>query len=469
MPEHGGKTVTFDDFKEATAVALTSLSTGAPTPPFFKDLLIMRQRLQAENEEAEPVWHIVCGKLLLAGIHQLAESNPRGAEILQAHYIDRLTMRGIAHKLGYENRYQAHREQRRAIEQLAAILMQWEGNARQGHLAHLLQGLHKEPTYDTLFGAEESVARLQAALLAPDHSWLIVVSGLGGLGKTAVADRAIRLIAPTLRFQKISAIYLESGNLPLNNLLARLAREMGLSATHEADTERQLAQLLKSCPCLVLIDGLEEDLSHLAEGLSKLANPSKFILTSRHRPAANNTFFVQPLAALTAAAAADLLRQHAHKIGRRELADASAAQISAIQQKVGGNPLALKLIVGLSDRHSVPAILNDLTELKVEAEIEAMYRHIYWKAWRALSGEGQTVLKAMQLPDSADGASLAYLASLCPALDLRAINAAIADLINRSLLETQGSIWDEQLRYRIHSLTKTFLQTEIIHYPNDFL
>jgi hypothetical protein len=25
------------------------------------------------------------------------------------------------------------------------------------------------------------------------------------------------------------------------------------------------------------------------------------------------------------------------------------------------------------------------------------------------------------------------------------------------------------MRYRIHSLTKTFLQTEIIHYPDDFL
>lgn len=86
-------------FKEETAAALTGIATRKPIPLFFKELLILQQRLQVENEESESVWHIVCSKLLLAGINQLAETNPRGAEILKLHYIDRLTMRGIAHKL----------------------------------------------------------------------------------------------------------------------------------------------------------------------------------------------------------------------------------------------------------------------------------------------------------------------------------------------------------------------------------
>jgi hypothetical protein len=461
--------LTPDNFKESTAAALAGMSAAAPLPDFFKQLLILRQRLQEENEESESVWRIACGKLLLDGINQLAETQPRWAEILKAHYIDRLTMRGIALKLGYENRYQVDREQRKGIKQLAATLMQWERNARRQRTAELLQALHKAPTYDALVGAETAVARLQEALLAPDHFWLIAVTGLGGLGKTAVTDYAIRQIAPTLRYRQIFALYLETGALPFANLLAALTKEMGLPAGNPAQVEKQVAQRLKSQPCLVFIDGFEEDISYLADRLRQLANPSKFILTSRQRPADANAFFVQPLSPLSPAGAADLLRQHARKIGRWELAAASDEQIAAIQQKVGGNPLALKLIVGLSDTHSVPAILTDLVELNMEASIEEMYRHIYWKAWRSLSEESQTVLKAMQTPDSADGAKLPYIASLCPDLDTRAISVAVADLINRSLLETHGSAWDDQLRYRIHSLTKTFLQTEIIHYPHDFL
>ncbi|MFO7540331.1 MAG: NB-ARC domain-containing protein [Chloroflexota bacterium] len=456
-------------FRAGTAAALSSISTGKQVPTFFKKLFILRQRLQEENEASESIWLIACGKLLLGGINQLAETSPRRAEILKSHYIDRLTMRGIAHKLEYDNRYQVDREQRKAIEQLAQILMQWEQSARQQQTTQLLQSLGKEPTYDTLFGADENVARLKEALLATDHSWLIAVTGLGGLGKTAVADKTIRLVLPSLRFQKIGAIYLELGNLTLANLQAALARELGLPTASEAETEKRLMQLLKSRPCLIFIDGFEDDISHLAEGLNKLANPSKFVLTSRYRPVGDRSFFVQPLSALSVTAAADLIRQQARKIGLLELANASDEQIGAIHKKVGGNPLALKLIVGLSDKHTIPAILADLTALKVETRLEEMYRHIYWKAWHALGSESQTVLKAMQTPDSAAGANLAYIASLCPALDLRQVSAAIEDLINRSLLETHGSAWDAQMRYRIHSLTRTFLQTEIIHYPSDFL
>ncbi|MBK8905135.1 MAG: hypothetical protein IPM53_28395 [Anaerolineaceae bacterium] len=461
--------LTLSTIKAETAAALTCLSTDAPMPPFFKSLLIMRQRLHTENEASESVWHIVCGKLLLAAINQMAETRPLWADILKSHYIDRMTMRGIAHKLGYENRYRVDREQRKAIDRLAEILQSWEQNARQQQVAKLLRSLDKEPTYDTLFGAEEYVTRLKEALLAKDHAWLIAVTGLGGLGKTAVADQTIRLIIPTLRFQQIVAIYLEPGSLPLANLRALLARQLGLPVTNEAETERQIVRCLKAHPTLVFIDGFEDDISHLEEGLGRWANPSKILITSRHRPVISHSFFAQPIASLPMTAVANLIRQHAHKIGRMELATASDEQISLIHRKVGGNPLALKLIVGLSDKHTIPAILKDLTELKIEARIEEMYRRIYWQAWRALSQESQTVLKAMQIPDSAAGANLAYIASLCPELDLRAVSTAVEDLINRSLLETHGSAWEAQMRYRIHSLTKTFLQTEIIHYPDEFL
>jgi hypothetical protein len=233
---------------------------------------------------------------------------------------------------------------------------------------------------------------------------------------------------------------------------------------------QELSRAFKARPWLIWIDGFEADISHLADGLSKLANPSKFILTSRHRPSAG-PFFVKPLQALSFTAAAQLLRDYARRIGRLPMADAPEEQIAAIYDKVGGNPLALKLVVGLSDQHSIPTILNDLTELKIDNRIEDMYNHIYWKAWNSLNKNAQTVLKAMIMTTPSTPGDLHYIASMCAEVsgDLRAVSAALDDLIQRSLVEPHGSPWDAEKLYGIHSLTRSFLHTEIIDYPPNAL
>jgi DNA-binding MarR family transcriptional regulator len=51
-------------------------------------------------------------------------------------------------------------------------------------------------------------------------------------------------------------------------------------------------------------------------------------------------------------------------------------------------------------------------------------------------------------------------------LDKADLLPAIKELVHRSLLDVRGSPWDR--RYAIHALTRAFLQTEIIHWPEDF-
>ena len=463
----------FDDFLPAVSSALADwYRVDKEVPLLLKQSLLLRLQIPETDEPLESVWRMVGNKVLLAAIDRLAEVNPVGARILRRRYADDLQVNEIVPEMELD-RHQIRRREKKAVQDLTRLLLEQEQGLRQNRLFQLLQGLSKPPTYDQLFGADEAVAQLATELLAEGRSWLVVVSGMGGIGKTAVTDQTIRSVASTLHFERILAEYLTTSDITLEKLRRTLASQVGLpvqSGMTDSAVAMELSRILKARPWLVWIDGFEADILHLADGLSQLANPSKFILTSRHRPT-SGPFFVKPLTTLSPKAAAALLRDHAHRTGRLDMAAAPDEQIDAIYEKVGGNPLALKLIVGLSDKHAVNTILRDLTEVKVEQQIEDMYRHIYWKAWQALSPEAQTVLQVMPMIPLAGQAELADIAGFCrhAGLNLRTVSAALDDLIERSLVEVHGSPWDGEKWFGIHSLTRTFLQTEIIAFPSDSL
>jgi hypothetical protein len=245
-----------------------------------------------------------------------------------------------------------------------------------------------------------------------------------------------------------------------------LAQELCPSLPPDISSEQREAEVrhvLKSVPHLVIIDNLEADVSHLTPCLFSLAGPTKFLLTSRERPSSAAHIYTWSLAPLSFEDAACLIQDYARVSGHPQLAEATQAQLQPIYDKVGGNPQALKLVVGLTNQFAIPEILQDLVEVKFD-ETEAMYRHIYLRVWQSLDKASQAVLKAMPLV-GATGATRDYITSLCR-LEAREVTRAIQELISRSLLEVHGSVW-EQHRYNIHSLTRTFLQTEIIDWPSD--
>ena len=157
-----------------------------------------------------------------------------------------------------------------------------------------------------------------------------------------------------------------------------------------------------------------------------------------------------------------LIRSHAQETGILGLDTANGADFADIYAVTGGNPLALKLVVGLLDVLPLPRILPGLKKGQ-SGPIEDLYRHIYWQTWQVLSEPARMLLQAMPivagsgaLPDYLQAASRLSEAQLWP---------AIQELRQRSLLEVRGTI--QEKRYGIHRLTETFLRTEIIHWPED--
>jgi hypothetical protein len=149
-----------------------------------------------------------------------------------------------------------------------------------------------------------------------------------------------------------------------------------------------------------------------------------------------------------------LLQYEAEIRGVTALTHASETQLGGIYDVVGGNPLALKLVVGQLCVLPLSQVLKSLKQTQSKT-IDDLYTYIYWQAWRGLDETGQQVLLVMPL---AQGGTFDQLVAVSE-IEKKELDHALKQLVKLSLVEVGGDL--EQRRYRIHRLTETFLLHEV--------
>ena len=159
-----------------------------------------------------------------------------------------------------------------------------------------------------------------------------------------------------------------------------------------------------------------------------------------------------------------LMREHARSVGYSLPEKDSNGLHGAIYEAVGGNPLAVKLVVGLAGHLDLHAILSDLVTAR-HRDIHSMYQNIYLHSWQRLSEEAQRLL--MVMPLATERGMTMPLMEVNSDLDFGALGAAIAELKKRSLIDVSGSATAR--RYSIHQLTRAFLGSSVIEWPGDML
>jgi hypothetical protein len=264
--------------------------------------------------------------------------------------------------------------------------------------------------------------------------------------------------------------------LPAEELVIELAdqllqpeerRDLPASAL-KAKVRRQL----KQSPHLVVIDNLETDadIDALRDLLQGLSNPSRFLITSRRSLYDQIGFFPFRLPELSREDSLSLLRHEARLRNLPALSAAPDTQLDAVYQTVGGNPLALRLVAGLTYVHSLEHVLVDLTAARGQA-IEQLYTHIYRNAWERLNEDERDLLLVMPLINE-NGAEIDLIADIAeqPTPQLRPI---LERLVMLNLVESRGDL--NRRCYTIHSLTRTFLHEQVLRWslssrheqPND--
>ena len=457
--------------RENLQSALKQWSEKREPASFWARLGLFQGALQQhQGNAAQALTH-----LLERGLALLAAENERHALLLRLRFAENRTAFDVANQIGAaESSF--YLLQRGAIQRLAELLYNQEVAFRQSRQLTLEQRLDA-PTYTDLVGVDTTIATLLPLLKQAGPPWLIALEGMGGMGKTALANALAGRIsaqpapfvdmgwvtARQARYDLAGAIIAEpEAALHSTALIDALWQQLlGDSAPPILPHEQKYQMLhhrLKQQPHLIVIDNLETllDVESLLPLLQSLLNPTKFLLTSRLHFGGGSGVYHYPVPALSEADALTLVRQEAGVSNLPHLATAPDEALREIYATVGGNPLALRLVVGQAYVHALDAILDDLKRAR-GTKVEQLYTYLYRWAWERLDEPTRQTWLAMPLV--AEGsATLAYLGQLTE-LDEQTVRGALDHLVRLNLVNCQRDLYEP--RYTIHNLTRTFLQEQI--------
>lgn len=305
-------------------------------------------------------------------------------------------------------------------------------------------------TYNQLFGLESAIETLLSRLSSLQAPFITAIVGLGGSGKTALADDVARQLIRQKSFEQVVWITAVSAHA----LIPDLAKWI-IPTNPDPENPRQLRAALKTYRYLVVIDGLEDETEtqQIVTQLEQWANPTKFLLTTRHHPPPTANVFTLSTGELLPADAIQLLRHLGHTLGVAEIDSFSNDQLTEIYWTVGGHPMALRFITKL-------AALLPLEQLLVGWErgqtdhVSYLYTQVYYRLWNTLSSQEQQLLQTMLLTAST-GATPGHLQFLSGLSDAE-FWQIVPRLAEKCLLERVATpTW----RYYIHSLTRQFLHS----------
>ncbi len=444
---------------------------GRVLPAGWDSMQFMRDVAQLAHERGE----LPATILLEDAMAQLEMEDPSLAEILRLRYWEGETLQEVGQK-AHRSPASVHRDLKTGQEKLTQILWAREQEARKAFRDKQLQRL-ETPHYDRLFGIENSLSLLKEVLLDPEGPHILMVTGMGGIGKTSMADYLSRNLIDERAFANFGWVSLRptislwddrpffqplSETQVLEQIFERLGRQLlGEGAIAAPFSLQKLLERLeyhlKQSAHFIVVDNLEilSDLAPLMSELKRLAGPSRFLVTSRvsHFVDPNVYHFKAP--PLTLESAKALLRHEGRKRNIRVLQEADDAVLEDIYHRIGGNPLALRLVAGQLHTHALKTVLDDLAQARGRS-VARLFEYIYRRGWENLDETAQRVLLAMPLLPPEGGVAEQIVA--ITGLNDEQVHDALEVLVQLNLVDHHPGLTES--RYAIHSLTRTFLQQQ---------
>lgn len=338
--------------------------------------------------------------------------------------------------------------------------------------------------YRQFVGRDSLINELCELLQAPENGPMVAIDGMGGIGKTALAQEVSERCLKTGHFdllvwesasrnEGVHDSYAESG-LTFERFLDAMGRQLGISemATFKLEEKKKRVQkALKKQRVLMVLDNLETATTpqhELAQQLRSLLVPgSKALLTSRHRFMGD--FCVLHLTGLEEADALQLIRQMAHEKRIEHVEKASYQDLLPIFKTTGGSPLALRLVVGLLAYLPRDVVLEHLQKVQpINKKINqdqciGFYKSIFWPAWQLLTDESKELLISMgHFVPSIGGSFDAICAT--SGLDKKVVVHSTDELWRLSLLEIGDVPNLRDIHYYLHSLTHHFVLAELMEW-----
>jgi hypothetical protein len=407
--------------------------------------------------------------LIGQALEKMKTGSPELHALIRGRFWDGRTMQELSLDQGRSSSG-LYAMQSQALGQLAKILSEMEAEAethRAEAVNYRCRNLPPAPFF-RLFGFEDQLTQLERWLHDSQGPQIISIEGLGGSGKTALAHAAVReelASGPWADLAWVSAVdrpfYLwEAPDTPPpldpDRIIEQIAIQLNLpeDLINLPPVERRAAvkSALSAKPYLIVLEDLEPEHrpKDFLPNLITPTGPTRFILTSRQRLPQISGCVNLFLHELTRDASFAILRYEAQE-RRLQLPPEDLEKVYAI---VGGNPMALKLVIGQAVSLPLHRVLENLLPAVKGTPSGSILQQVYRHSWKLLLPNARQVLFSME-KFSPRGASYEELKSATD-LGSKELDAALQQLVTHSLVVYNPAPVDE---YTMHRLTYLFLWT----------
>ena len=330
------------------------------------------------------------------------------------------------------------------------------------------------PRRIAFFGREKDMEKVMGALSPIERGWGVVIDGIGGIGKTALALEAAHRAQDQQMFESFVFVSAKEKYLApegirdqapaartLSDFISETARVLGepaIAQLTDDDRRHALLDVLRGRRALLIYDNLEtltkEEQEALSDFLRFLPQNSKAILTSRRRGGEGALWL--RLEKLEWEAGRQIIADQAKKdaLLRDKLMRAGEARWQELYDETKGSPLALVHVLGLMRTRTTLTFDGALELLRGNRDAD-LQEFIFKEARKDLGAGELATLRALSFfVPSAPFDALMEVANL----SRNVLEMALDRLDALSLLDKlEGTE-----RYGLHPLTRNFVHGELL-------
>jgi LuxR family glucitol operon transcriptional activator len=299
-------------------------------------------------------------------------------------------------------------------------------------------------------------------LLAPDsRAAVVVVYGIGGVGKTSLVVEAVhQLVAHG--GQMYDAVIFTSARdsqLCLTDVLNEIGRVLDFPTVLRQSDEEKLTfvqNLLRQFRVLLIVDNFEtiSDPRLRRFALEGVPASSKVIITTRDYPPGlwADTYALH-LTGLDDVEALGLIREWASEHNLSLLMSADDAHILPLLRATDGNPWVLLMSLGFIAHRKLPleTILEDLCQGH-----GAIFDHMFSTIWELLDEDEQRILLALAcFTSTGTREAIGTIANVSG----YKLTAGLGRLTELSMMTVEDDRTGTLSRYHLHPLTRAFAQS----------